>query len=174
MRKPLLILLLISATVFAACAQSRKAGAKKTKAPSSTAASLKGLSSVTMRRSACFGRCPEYAATIHSNGEAEYSGFRYATPMGVFKKNIGIEAAQKVLRSFMAHRADTCSDLYESRIADLPGLHYTLTINGTKKNIHNANFGPTYLVELAEEVDVLFHVDATWTKISDTASDENR
>jgi hypothetical protein len=167
MRKPLLILLLASITVIAACAQSRKAGSKKTTVASKTPAALKGLSSVTLRRSACFGRCPEYIATIHSDGLAEYAGSRYATPLGVYKKNIGAAEAQKLLKSFMAHRADTCSELYESRIADLPGLHYILTINGKKKIINNANFGPPYLLELGEEMDALFHVDNTWTKISD-------
>ena len=67
----------------------------------------------------------------------------------------------------MDYRADTCSDLYESRIADLPGLFYTLTINGKQKQIHNANFGPEYLTTLSDEFDKHFRIDGSWTKISD-------
>jgi hypothetical protein len=120
-----------------------------------------------MRRGPCFGRCPQYDATIHSDGRAEFSGSRNVSPLGVYKKNIGTAAAQKILRAFMEYRADTCSELYESRIADLPGLFYTLTINGKTKVINNANFGPSYLTTLSDEMDALFHVDASWTKISD-------
>jgi hypothetical protein len=172
MRKGLLFLLLISITVFTACAHGRKTTKSKKKAKAATAASVRGLSAVTMRRGACFGRCPEYLLTINSNGMAEYVGKRNTTPLGTYQKNIGAAAAQKLLRSFMDYRADTCRELYTSRIADLPGLHYTLTINGKKKSIANANFGPDYLIRLSEEVDGLGQVDGSWKKISDMPTDE--
>lgn len=171
MRKHIAILLLISITVFTACAQARKTTRKKPTSKAATTASVQGLSAVTMRRGACFGRCPEYTLTINSNGLAEYSGGRNANPMGVYQKNIGAAAARALLKEFMDNRADTASALYTSRIADMPGLHFTLKLNGKDKNISNANFGPMYFSSLSEEMDRLGKVDDTWKKISDYIPD---
>lgn len=166
MRKHIAILLFICVSVFTACAHSRKATRKKT-VKSSGSASVKSLTAVTMRRGACFGRCPEYTLTINSNGKAEYSGKRNAEPLGVYEKNIGTVAAQAMLKKFMSYRADTCSELYTSRIADVPGLYYTLRLSGRDKIINNANFGPEYLTTLAEEMDQIGKVDASWKKVRD-------
>ena len=171
MRKQLLILLLIGATALTACAHGRKTTRKKVKKATVTAP-VKGLSAVAMRRGACFGRCPEYVLTINSSGIAEYTGIRNAAVTGVYQKNIGAAQAQALLNEFMDYRADTCSSLYKSMIADLPGLHYTLTINGKQKLIGNAGFGPPYLTSLGAEMDALGSVDATWKKISDKVPEE--
>lgn len=85
--------------------------------------------------------------------------------MGDFEKNIGTKTAQDFLRKFMDFRADTCKELYEAKIADLPGLNYSLMINGREKKIYNANFGPTYLMDLSQEMDELGKVDSSWKKM---------
>ena len=173
MKKHLLLALLLFSTVFIACAHGRKTVKKKVKVKSHTASnSLRGLTSVMMRRGACFGRCAEYTLTINSNGLAEFNGTRNVTPLGVYEKNIGADKAQALLKSFMDNRADTCSTMYTSRIADMPGLSYTLTINGKQQLIGNAHFGPRYLVELSDEMDELGKVDDTWKKIRDAAKQE--
>jgi hypothetical protein len=61
--------------------------------------------------------------------------------------------------------------LYTAKIADLPGLHYTLMINGKKQIINNASFGPEYLITLSESMDALGKVDGSWKKISDKAGE---
>jgi hypothetical protein len=165
MKKPLLIALLLISTVFIACAHSRKT--KKTSAKTTTAkvTSIKGLSSVMMRRGACFGRCPEYTLTVNSNGLVEYNGLRNATPLGLYQKNVGTAKAQALLKEFMDNRVDTCQGLYTARIADVPAISYTLIINGREKSIINANFGPRYLTELSNDMDEIGKVDNTWKKI---------
>jgi hypothetical protein len=167
MKKHLLVVLLLFSTVLIACAHGRKTTKKKTTTKATTSnTALRGLTSVMMRRGACFGKCPEYQLTVNSNGLVEYNGYRNTTPMGVYQKNIGTAKAQAMLKSFMDYRADTCVTLYTSRIADMPGLSFTLTQNGKKQLIGNAHFGPRFLVDLSEEMDALGKVDNTWKKIS--------
>jgi hypothetical protein len=164
MKKPLLLVLLIAATVFTACAHQRKAKHKKTH--KTTTSVVRGLTSVSMRRGACFGRCPEYVLTINSNGIAEYNGIRNAEKIGVYQKNIGVDKARAILQEFMDFRVDTCSDMYIARMADLPGLSFTFIINGKKKTIGNANFGPRYLISMSGEMDEVAKPDNTWKMIS--------
>lgn len=162
-----LMVLFACSCLFSACAQSKKTTKSGDPAPQGSntkSGGLRGLSAVSMRRGACFGRCPEYTITVHSDGLAQYASIRNAEPIGNFQKNIGTKKAQDLLREFMDHHADTCRELYEAKIADLPGLTYTLTINGKEKMIHNANFGPTYLMDLSNEIDQLGPIDTSWKK----------
>lgn len=173
MKKHLLIVILLFSTVLVACAHSRKTTRKKTTTKASTSTSaLRGLTSVMMRRGACFGRCPEYTLTVNSNGIVVYNGIRNSEPVGVYQKNVGASKAQALLKQFMDNRADTCVSLYTSRIADMPGLSYTLVRNGKQQLIGNAHFGPRFLVDLSDEVDALGKVDATWKKVSGTPNGE--
>ncbi len=166
MKKPLLIALLLISTVFIACAHTRKTKKKtSTKTTTTKVATVNGLSSVMMRRGACFGRCPEYTLTVNSNGLVEYNGTRNATPLGMYQKNIGAVQAQALLKQFMDNRVDTCQGLYTARVADVPAVSYTFMINGREKSIINANFGPRFLVDLSEEIDAIGKVDNTWKKI---------
>ncbi|MBS1614885.1 MAG: hypothetical protein JST06_02070 [Bacteroidetes bacterium] len=163
-----LALFLMCGIFFTACAQIKKTTTSKKKVtPAATASKLQGLSSVMLRRGACFGRCPEYTLTIHSDGLVEYLGTRNATPLGGYQKNFGTDKTNTILQAFMDHQADTCRAYYISRVADAPGMSYTLMYGAKKQLIGNASFGPSYLGELGAEIDALFKVDDSWKKVSE-------
>jgi len=113
------------------------------------------ITSVTVFHSVCFGRCPEYKIQIGSDGTAIYTGMRFSKDTGIFKKTIGKARAKEIIDQVIANRVDTCSNMYENRIPDLPGL--TITINYPKKtkNIYNANFGPAFLKEISDNMEVV-------------------
>jgi hypothetical protein len=169
MKTQVLALALIFGTLFVACAQTKKTTAANTQttSASSKTSNLRGITDVMMRRGACFGRCPEYTITIHSNGLAEYNGIRNTTPLGTYQKNIGEDKARVLLQAFANNRADTCRAFYEARIADAPTLSFKLTKNGQEQTIGNASFGPRFLVDLAEDMDALGKVDEHWKKINE-------
>lgn len=37
---------------------------------------------ISLQQSACFGRCPEYAVTVHGDGSVEFSGNRFVAAPG--------------------------------------------------------------------------------------------
>lgn len=169
MRKHLLVVILLCAAVLTTCAHPRKTTKKKSaKKPVAAAMSSKGLTVVSMRRGACFGRCPEYILILQRDGTAEYHGVRNVDKVGIYKKSLGAEKVAGLFKEFEKNRADTCQDLYRARIPDVPGIYYELTIGGRKKVIGNAHFGPFYLMSLAKDMDEIAGMpDATWKKISD-------
>ena len=175
MCKNFLAVLLVFSCLFTACAQSKKS-TKSTgsgaPAKTSSAKGLRGLTSVNLRRGACFGRCPEYSLTIHSDGLAEYVSKRNAQPEGSYQKNIGADKAKKLLQQFMDHRADTCADRYEVKLPDLPGMDFKLMINGKEKPIYNANFGPAFLTHLSLAMDEAGKVDSSWKKVAEQKAEE--
>ena len=55
---------------------------------------------VQMRRTACFGRCPIYNVELYKNGRLKYTGVRFVKDSGVYEKNIGAAAAEKIFNEF--------------------------------------------------------------------------
>ncbi|MCF8448511.1 MAG: DUF6438 domain-containing protein [Taibaiella sp.] len=151
----LLFLLLIAASAsFAKMAKQKK----KSKATNE-------IVSVGMHRTVCFGTCPDYKIEIDRNGSVTYTAIRFTADTGIFKKNIGKAKAKEIMDMFVKYRADTCREMYESLIADLPGLNFTMRYKDRKKNIYTSGFGPEFLTDIAEAMDAIVATkDKTWRK----------
>ena len=122
--------------------------------------------SVTMRRTTCFGRCPDYSIELNKDGTATYKGMRFVKDSGTFRKNIGTTKTMNIINQLIAYRADTCSNVYDNRIPDLPGIIYTINYKDSTKRIMNANFCPHYLTELAIDMDNIGKkTDKTWKMV---------
>lgn len=156
MKKTFLVILILAATSSVFAARHKKAKKHTSKS---------NIISVSMHRTACFGRCPDYIIELSSDGMATYTGIRFTQDSGVYTKNIGTAATNKLMNDLTAYRIDTCQATYPQRITDVPGIYYIIQYkNGRKQQIANANFGPVFLKEIALRMDSLVKVDASWTK----------
>jgi hypothetical protein len=124
---------------------------------------------VSMSRTACYGRCPDYKIELFSNGLVRYSGYMFVADSGVYEKYVGRAKVQKLFNEFVLNRADTCKDKYELRVMDLPGLYYTIKYGNKTKKIDNANMGPYFLRDMATDIDNAIKVDKTWKKVANEA-----
>jgi len=139
---------------------------KKNKTPKSNT----NITAVSMHRTACFGKCPDYIVEIKNDGIITYKGIRFTQYEGVYTKQFGKTDVTNLLKEFESYRVDTCKDMYEMLAADLPGIEYIITYKDKTKHIMNADFGPVFLRMLSKNVDNFSHVDDTWKKISDKAT----
>jgi hypothetical protein len=65
----------------------------------------------------------------------------------------------------MKYRIDTCREMYENRIPDLPGLNFIIKYKKGKQKIYSAGFGPEFLAEIAAAMDEAgIKKDKTWKK----------
>ncbi len=164
MKKYLATVLLLTIIIFSACAHQHKTIRKKAK-PVKVASV--GITTVSMGRGACFGRCPIYNLTVNINGKVEYKGRMFTEHIGVYEKTFPAQVTAALMQQFRDYRVDTCAAEYEQRIADVPGIFYKITINGRVKEINNAHFGPGFLKDLARQMDEQFAVDSSWKKVRD-------
>lgn len=164
MKKNFSIIIVLILFAFAACAGKKQLGSK-----TGTTKSKVKIDYVKMRRTACFGRCPMYNIEVYENGTVRYTGERFVKDSGIYEKNIGAAKAAEILNEFEQYRIDTCSETYESLIADLPGIYYNFNVNGEEQKIANAHFGPDFLKALARKMDEIAKVDGSWKKISSSA-----
>lgn len=170
MSKNILTGTLLMLLVFTACAQSKKTTSRTTKKTTVTKTTgTPKITSVYMMRTSCFGRCPNYVVIVNSNGRVEYQGRRFTKYTGVYEKMMGTAKTQAILDKFAAYRVDTCKTEYPNLISDVPGIYYKIMVNGKEKIISNAHFGPNFLRQLADVVDEIAQVDASWKQTADTA-----
>jgi len=123
--------------------------------------------SVSMRRTGCYGRCPDYTIKIDKEGIVTYTGNRFVTDSGIFRKNIGSTKAMEIIDQFYTYQVDTCNDEYYNKISDLPGLILTVQYITHTKRILNAHYGPRFLAVLANTIEVAGKKtdDIGWEKI---------
>lgn len=161
------ILLVALAILLVAPAFAKHKKTKKTRNPKS------GIVSVTMRRTACFGRCPDYTIEINKNGMVTYTGLRFTPDTGIFQKKVTADQAMSVINQLTLNKVDTCRNLYENRIPDLPGIIYMVKYQDSTKRISNANWGPVFLKTIADDMDKIgkktAENDAEWKKVTEHA-----
>lgn len=109
--------------------------------------------SVGIHRTVCFGSCPDYTIDVNKNGTVTYTANRFTPDTGIFVKTISKEKAREIIGLVEKYRADTCREMYENRIPDLPGLNVKINFHRNSKTIYSANFGPKFLTEIATEID---------------------
>ncbi len=164
MKTRLSFLFAFALIVFTACAHQKK-NSKNTETKTE-------INAVTMHRSTCFGRCPDYTLVLHKDGLVRYTGKRFTEMTGVYEKNVGEKKVAELFKLFGDYNVDTCKREYPMLISDLPGLDFTIDRTNTTQTIRNAHFGPYYLKEIAGIIDREIKPDASWTKISDGTKEE--
>lgn len=163
MKKLVPVILLLACALQVSTATAGAFGIAKAKKKSK---SSKSLTSVGFHRTVCFGKCPEYKIEMDRSGNVTYTGLRFADDTGIFKKNIGKAKAKAIFDLCDKYRIDTCREMYENQIPDVPGLNFTLKWSKKKKTIFNAGFGPQFLEEIAAEMDAVGkRTDNTWKKV---------
>jgi len=53
---------------------------------------------IELTRTSCFGVCPVYSVTLHSDGRAEYAGWKHTPPIGSFRGRLDIDAFTRLSR----------------------------------------------------------------------------
>jgi len=157
--KKLSLVILLSAMVIVAFARQHKHKKK--------AALTNHIVSVSLRHTACYGRCPIYTLELNRNGMATYTATLFNPDTGVFTKDIGVTKAMEIINQFNNYRIDTCKDMYNSRHTDLPGTIFTIKYDTTTKTIMDASAGPPFFEQLRALMDGLItkKIDNSWHRV---------
>lgn len=126
--------------------------------------------SVMIRRTTCFGRCPDYSIEIRKDGLVRYTGYRFTELTGIYERQMDVAKVQALLSECRQYRIDTCQAEYRVLASDLPGLNYTLQLSSGEKEIRHAHFGPKFLISIARHIDEELKPDASWKMVGELPS----
>lgn len=106
---------------------------------------------LTLERTGCLGKCPDYKVTIHDNGTLRYEGRFYVHVKGIKEKRISegvIEKLAKKLQQedfFHWESGGVCLDLPEIRI--------TAALHGVRKEIVEGCDSDGKIAALANDIE---------------------
>lgn len=125
--------------------------------PSSTPNDNKIYPIFTIRRTACFGKCPSYEAQILSDGTATYNGKKYTEKEGLYvaryvpsELNNLIGKARNIGYVRMENRYPIDP---KNMIADLPYTHTSYNDGKIEKRVANNYDCPPELIEFEQMID---------------------
>ena len=117
---------------------------------------------ITLRRTACLGRCPVYSLEIFEDGFIRYVGIEYVQAKGERRAVVPRDAVENLVASFLRADYFALQDSYEtciapdgsvSMVSDLPSQYTSLRVATRKKSVRNYVCAPRRLRELETEID---------------------
>ena len=76
----------------------------------------------SLKKGACFGKCPIYALTINQAGYATFEGEANTDKLGIYGKQITEDQFKSIESAFIEAKFETYPDEFASQIADLPTI----------------------------------------------------
>lgn len=120
-----------------------------------------------LRKTPCFGRCPEFTFTVDLSGKATYSGFSNVEKIGEYEKTFPKEEVKKAVDAFEAAGYWNFNDKYVNPgVTDLPSVYTYFEHNGRSKRIEDQINSPKELKTLQKMLEAMSNTDG-WTKTGD-------
>ncbi|MFT6333844.1 MAG: hypothetical protein ACI86M_001963 [Saprospiraceae bacterium] len=74
----------------------------------------------SLKKGACFGKCPIYNLTINQGGYATFEGLANTNNLGIYGKQISNDQFKSIEKAFESSNFETFPIKFQSQIADLP------------------------------------------------------
>jgi hypothetical protein len=163
------IILIVALTVSLSCKQSETITNATNTDPvesSSETAPVKESVFLTMERTPCFGRCPNYKITIMNTGKVRYNGINFTEKKGQFTKVISKQQLAQIQTKIDEINLFEMNDKYDSNITDIAAVALLVIYKGSKKKIFDRYGGPKELKEFEKLIDSIV-IDEQLVEIRD-------
>ncbi len=128
------------------------------------------ISYVSLQSAGCNGSCPNYKIELYNSGLVRYSGYNSVKDIGVYEAFIGTSMIMSIFHDFEYCQVDTCQANYNTNAEDPSGMHIAFNYKASIYTIKNADLGPKFLKQLANEIDAAVKVDPSWKKVDKKAA----
>jgi hypothetical protein len=108
---------------------------------------------ITLRRTICFGECPDYTVSIDGDGNVTYEGRRFVRVTGKQVARIDRTAVQTLLDEFERIEFFSLKDKYTAQITDLATTYVTLVLGDRSKTVEDYHGAPAALRDLERRID---------------------
>lgn len=106
-----------------------------------------------MKRTACYGYCPEYTVKVDSEGRVQYEGINFVGTKGKREYTISSTQVQNIRRALISAEFFSLEDEYFEEVTDLPSTFITLTTPDQTKKVWEYYNAPKKLLNLEKTID---------------------
>src|SRR5262245_16370323 len=108
---------------------------------------------ISIKRTPCFGMCPEYEVVIHGDGTVKYTGRTNVRVEGEQTWKIDPAAVRALAREMEQAGYFDLEDEYTAHVTDLPTTYTSLTIGARAKTVKNYFGAPQKLKDLEKRIE---------------------
>ncbi|MAQ48064.1 MAG: hypothetical protein CMD27_04215 [Flavobacteriales bacterium] len=117
---------------------------------------------ITMKRTPCYGECPQYMISIYESGKVLYNGVRFVQKTGCFQSNINRQKINYIKFLLDEIQFFDLDDKYISEVTDLPSVITEVFVNGNRHKVIDRLEAPKKLKNLYAELDLLVDEISIW------------
>jgi len=136
------------------------------------------IDEINLERTSCYGTCPQYKLTIHSDGTVLYKGKDFVKEKGAKKTRVSQSDLRKLARKINAIRFFNLEEKYNSQeiggasifVTDQPTQIVTIRAGDRTKSVEDYFGSPKGLHELEELIDQVTN-SSVWTGVRSDISD---
>ncbi len=110
---------------------------------------------ITMERTPCFGKCPNYKITIFNTGNVVYEGLQFAEKQGKFTKKLNKTQLIELEEQIEYLKIFALKNAYDSKITDIPSCILFINYKEKKKKILDRDGAPEELKRFEKLIDAL-------------------
>lgn len=112
------------------------------------------ITSVSLKRTACFGTCPVYTVSISKDGGVVFNGEYYVEKTGRQTATIPALEWDRLTEFIFKSGFFSLKDSYSMEVTDLPSQTVTVSYMGGTKKVYRYGWeAPATLIELEELID---------------------
>ncbi len=117
---------------------------------------------ITMKRTPCYGECPQYMISIYESGVVIYNGVRFVPRTGCFQSNISTKNINYIKLILDEIQFFDLEEEYISNITDIPSIITEVFENGKRHRVVDRLNAPKKLKNLYTELDLIVDKISTW------------
>jgi len=110
---------------------------------------------ITIKRTPCFGTCPDYDVTMRGDGTVTYEGRSNVRIAGEHTWKVDPAAVRGLAREMQEAGYFELQDEYSAHVTDLPTTYTSLTIGARTKKVKNYFKAPEKLRDLEDRIDLV-------------------
>lgn len=117
---------------------------------------------VKMKRSACYGTCPQYTVTIYEDGLIVYNGVRFVKRIGCFFSHLESDQVEVIISQIKSMSFFELKNIYLSPVTDIPSVITEVCLDGKSHKVVDRLEGPENLKNFYTQLDSLIDSIPTW------------
>lgn len=92
---------------------------------------------IKLKRTACFGSCPDYSVEVRGDGEVTFQGRSHVLIPGDHRGKISKQSLQELFETFRQANYFSIRDEYAAMITDNPSYTTSIEFDGHSKSVHD-------------------------------------
>jgi len=119
---------------------------------------------LVMKRTACYGTCPQYTITIYNDGLVRYDGKMFVDKIGCFKSTLSKKIISDIKLELNNVNFLAFQNEYDTHVTDVPSVIVKIYLEGKTHEVIDRFNGPLELKRIHKFIDNIVDSIQVWNQ----------